>query len=59
MNIQEGIEVATFAGGCFGVQAVFLELEGVIQRYFRLHWRKGLIQLTKKYVEAKGHAEAN
>jgi peptide-methionine (S)-S-oxide reductase len=28
-KIQEGLEIATLAGGCFGVEAVFLELEGV------------------------------
>lgn len=30
MNIQDGMEVATFAGGCFWcTEAIFLELEGV------------------------------
>jgi peptide-methionine (S)-S-oxide reductase len=49
-KIQEGLEIATLAGGCFGVEAVFLELEGSTCCYFWLYWGKQLILPIRKYV---------
>jgi peptide-methionine (S)-S-oxide reductase len=40
MELQNELEVATFAGGCFGVQKrYFLELDGVT-KVFRVYWEK-------------------
>ena len=60
MNLQEGMEVATFAGGCFWcTEAVFLELDGVksvVSGY--IGGKRANPTYEQVSTGATGHAEA-
>jgi hypothetical protein len=49
-GIQEGLEIATLAGGCFWYRSSFLRIRGSTCCYFWLYWGKQLIPPIRKYV---------
>jgi peptide-methionine (S)-S-oxide reductase len=58
-GIQEGLEIATLAGGCFCVQKQFSWIRGSTCCYFWLYWGKTIDPTYKEICNGDtGHAEA-
>jgi peptide-methionine (S)-S-oxide reductase len=57
-GIQEGLEIATLAGGCFWSEAVFLELESTCC-YFWLYWGKTIDPTYKEICNGDGTCRSN